>query len=67
MKPQQPTLSAANYIFLWEHLYTVDKLQALVYDTTGYAIGLQKLSSNRQFVVGVQIAVSFLQTTQSVS
>ena len=32
MKPQQSTLSAANYIFLWEHLYIVDKVQALVYD-----------------------------------
>ena len=48
MKPQQSTLSAANYIFLWEHLYIVDKVQALVYDIlhpttaiTGYDRGLQ--------------------------
>ena len=47
------------------------KLQALVYGilppTTAIidqAIGLEKLSADEQFFVGVQMAVSLLQTTQ---
>ena len=48
------------------------ELQALVYDilhpTTAiidyYAIGVENLSANERFFVGVQMAVSFSQTTQ---
>ena len=50
------------------------KLQALVYDilpsTTvvfSYAIGSRKLSANKQFFVGAQTVVSWLQTTQIIS
>ena len=50
---------------------TQSKLQALVYDILsptsaiiGYAFGLQRLSANRQFFFGAQMAVSLKQTTQ---
>ena len=46
-------------------MHAVHKLQALDYDIlrpttaiTDYAIGLEKLSANGQFFVGVQMAVS---------
>ena len=50
------------------------KLQALVYDiippttdTTDYAIGLDKMSANKQFFLGAQIAVRLQQTTHIIS
>ena len=49
----------------------VHKLQTLVYDTLpsttavfSYAIGSRKLSANKQFFVGAQTVVSWLQMTQ---
>ena len=71
-----PSVKACHFDTLFPFMKACTKLQALVYDilpsTTAvfsYIIGSRNLSANKHFVVvvGAQIVVSLLQTTQIIS